>query len=274
MKSIITSLEEVGEPFRAEYEQKDGRYILKVEGDHPNFSPASKSVELNNRVAEFRDHNIKLLKEAAELAGVEKATDLAPIRAKLEEFKDYLSPADHKVLKDKIEELEKGKQDPNDLALQFRKQLDDTVNPLKESLDKERQLRLDAQKRADDALFHNAISDKFVKAGGKANALGYIVNEAKTHFEVVENEIKSKEGVFSKKDVMTPLSIDEWMDMTTKEHDFAFADSSGGGADPKLGGPGKPGIKAGVVVLKNPSAQELGKNADAIRKGEVQVVND
>ena len=60
------------------------------------------------------------------------------------------------------------------------------------------------------------------------------------------------------------------MAQQVRESDFAFLPSGGGGANPKPGGGGPSGAKE----LRNPTAQQLGANANAIARGELRVVYD
>ena len=63
MKAIIDSLEEVPETLRTEYESKDGRYVLKLDGDMPGFVSSEEHAGVKTRLIEFRDNNIKMLRE-------------------------------------------------------------------------------------------------------------------------------------------------------------------------------------------------------------------
>jgi hypothetical protein len=266
MKVSVSSLNEVPEALRTEYEERDGKFFLKLEGDPSGYVKAS---EFKGKVAEFRNRNTELLKGVAELAGVPEAIDLTPIKEKLSKF-DGVDPAEYKELKAKAEELKKkGVKTADDIQAKITSAIESAIAPVRQELESEKKARVEAQTKADDALLRQTIGDRYIKAGGKPSALDFIVIQAKNTFRVVDNGLKAKDTKFSSINPGELIEVDEWLSQAMKEYDFAFAPSKGGGADPKPGDP-----KFGVKQLVNPTPQELGRHSKEIREGKLQIVTD
>lgn len=274
MKTIINTLEEVVEAFRGEYESRNGKYHLKMEGDIPG---AVELAEAKGKIIEFRDRNIKLLSGIATLAGVDKTEDLEPLKTKLAQHVEMTT--ENKKMKDQLEEIKKkGITKGDDVAEIVREQIGIAVDPLRKQLETtestlatEKAARADAQKRADSALLRERIGSKATKIGAKANALGFLITQAEETFVIKDEKVVARDTKFSSKKPGEPLEIDEWLEQATKDYDFAFAPSQGGDPPPtgdRLGTP-RPGVKQ----LLNPTPQELGQFAKQIRKGEMQVVS-
>jgi hypothetical protein len=75
LKPVIDKIKEVVGPCREFYEQKDGKFVLQLDGGHP----------LEKKVAEFRASNIALLKKRD------------PLKAKLAD----VDPEEYEILKAK-----------------------------------------------------------------------------------------------------------------------------------------------------------------------------
>lgn len=269
MKAIVSSLSEIAESLRSEYESKDGKFVLRLEGDPLGYVKASELAASNGKVVEFRDRNIGLLKEIAMLAGVPEASDLAPIKAKLDQFAG-VDLEELKSLKSRYAELEKkGVKGADD----FKAAIDAAVNPLKQELVKEREARMKAQEAMDQATLRHAVGERFLKVGGKAKALDYIVNQAAQAFKVEGGAVKALPHRFSSNSNTPgePLSVEEWISSMMAEADFAFEPSRGGGSQGS--GNGQPGARPGTRQVVNPTPQQLGELAKEIREGKVQIVN-
>lgn len=270
MKAIASSLSEIPEALRSEYDQKDGKFILRLEGDLPGHVKASDLAASNGKLVEFRDKNIALLKEVAALAGVSEASDLSPLKSKMDQFAG-LDIEELKTLKGKYAELEKkGVKGADD----FKAAIDAAVNPLKQELIKEREERVKVQKAADLSMLRTTVGERFLKVGGKAKALDYIVNQAAQVFKVEDGAVKALPHRFSSNSNTPgePLSVEEWISSMTAEADFAFEPSRGGGANGSGNGAGA-GARPGVRQIVNPTPQQLGELAKDIRAGKVEIVN-
>jgi hypothetical protein len=111
-----------------------------------------------------------------------------------------------------------------------------------------------------DALVHrSAVSAAFLAAGGRPEAVDYIVGKAP--FAIVDGELKPKAGEPSP-------TITEWLlDQAAGPHAFAFHRSTGGGAPGAKAPTLALGPRANVKMITNPSPQELGEHASAIAAG-------
>jgi hypothetical protein len=186
------------------------------------------------RVAEFRDNNVALKKENDDL-------------------KTKFAGFDPDVVKAERAELETiRKEKPNETIAALRAQL------------------ADAQGKANASTLKDAITAAFLKAGGRANAVDYIVTKASDKFTVENGALVGK--VFDPSRPGEKLTVDAFMSQQVRESDFAFLPSGGGGANPLSGG-GRPSTSA-AKELRNPTPQQLGANASAIARGELRVVHD
>jgi len=273
MKAVLASLDGIPEALHSEYEQRDGAYHLKIEGDLPGFVPLSVHADIKNKLTEFRDNNIALLKDAAELAGVSSASDLSPVRDKLKEL-SAVDPKEYAAMKKRIAEYEKtGAKQPEDVANLIAQQVDAALAPINKKLEESEANRQAAEQRANKALLRDAVGSKAAKEGARANALGFLLDKAEETFHIDGDTVKAKPNVFSKENPGKPLGVDEWIKTAIKEYDFAFEPSSGGDAPPAKPGPGGLPAKAGQRVVVNPTPQELGRLAGDIRAGKVRIEN-
>ncbi|HUW57079.1 MAG TPA: hypothetical protein VMZ92_10620 [Planctomycetota bacterium] len=254
---VVDAIDKVPEPLRTFYEQKDGKFHLVLDGAPAGFVPSADLATANGKVVEFRDNNVKLLKEVEELR---------PLKTKF----DGLDPEAARAALAKLTELEKkGIKGGDDVAAQIQAAVTAAVKPLQEQVAQTTKAAEDAQKRADESVFHSRISEKFLKAGGKAKAIDLVLGKAKDVFVVEGGEVKSRPNKFSTVHPGNPLDVDEWLLDVAKDYDFAFEPSSGGGAPGAK--PGAAGGRADQVVLKDPTPAQLGEHAKAISQGKMRV---
>lgn len=262
MKSVINSLEDVVEVFRSEYEPHDGKFRLKLDGQPSGYVKAEDLLASNNKVVEFRDRNISLLKEVDELR---------PLKVQFEGI-------DAVAAKDAIAKVKalgkKGVADVDELDARLKAMLDDAMRPVKEQLSQAAAETQAERKRADEFLLHSKVGDVFTKIGGKPNATDFVVGLAKDLFEVKDRAVVAKTGKFSTEKPGESLTIEEWLASSVqKEHDYVFNPSNGGGAPIVKGASGTPksAAKPGQTVLKDPTPQQLGEYSSKILSGEVKV---
>lgn len=189
------------------------------------------------KLAEFRDRNVALMKEIDDLKAKYKDIDpdaVAADRLKLTEF-----------------EAAKAQLDAARVELTTAKAA-----------------LAEAQATADASTLQSVVSDKFIKAGGRANATDFIIAKAKALFSVEGGELVGK--VFDPNRPGEKLTVDGFIALQVKEADFAFLPSQGGGATKSRPG----GATSGAKELRNPTAQQLGAHGDAIRRGDMRVVYD
>jgi len=251
LKATISSLSEVEESLHGEYEERDGKFVLKLDGEIPGFVRADDYGELKQKVVLFRDNYTGLMKRAKEIAGVDEMDDaLTPLRSTIESLKSKLAEAST---------------DPNSQSLQ--EQIQKAIKPLQEKLDRSEAERLTAQERASKALLRENIGAVLTKAGAQPNALGFLLDQSETVFEVKDDKVVARDGHFTEQG--KPTTPSDWLAAATKEFDFAFKRSSGGGASPSNGEPA-----AGSNILRNPTPEQLGAHMDDISSGKIQIVND
>jgi hypothetical protein len=127
----------------------------------------------------------------------------------------------------------------------------------------------DANRRASGAVLKDVITSAFFKAGGPANAADFILSKADKVFAVENGAVVGT--VFDPNQPGVKLTVDAFITQQLTEADFAFRPSSGGGAAPLKS---EGGARNGGKELRNPTAQQLGANANAIARGDVRVVYD
>jgi hypothetical protein len=272
LKFEVEKLEDVPEPARGFYEQKDGKFVLGVEG----VAPARDLAEANGKIVEFRDSNRALMRAlGAETidAALSRAALVAGIDpAKLERLK-AIDPDEYAALKAAAAKLkEKGVTDPADLDTRLSAALEAALTPVKQELASEKQARAEAQKRADEALLRQSIGDKALKAGLDPAYLDFMTTKAHDDFHVIDNAVKAKDNKFSADKPGQALGIDEWLAGKMKEFSRIFAPAQGGGAG---GGSGNgAGARPGAKQLVNPTPQELGRLKHIPGKGLVNVAGE
>jgi len=269
LRYIVAALTDVPEAQRSLYVQKDGKYVLDVDG----VVESTMADSLRGDVKKFRDTNIELLKALGASSpedGLKRAALFAGIDSeKLEKLK-AIDPDEFDKLKQKAAKLkDKGVSDADDLEGKFKAMLDAALAPYKTQLETEKNARIAAQEKADKALLRQVVGDKLVKAGGRPDAIDFLMEKAP--FRVDGDKVTAKENQYSSANPGKLIEVDEWLTIAAKEFPFAFEKSQGGGAGPSSG-PGS-NLRPGVQRLVNPTPQELGRNAAAIAKGEMIVVS-
>lgn len=258
LKALLTSQAEVDalpEALRGLYVETNGKFVLDID----DVAALPKVAEINSRLAEFRQNNIGLTAKVGELDA---------LKAQIEKFKD-VDPEEYRRLKAEFEKLPgKGKGadgKDTDIAALIAAQVAAQVGPLKAALDAEKAERSKAQQRADSAALREAIAAVATKKGVKATALKHVLREAEDVFQVVNGEVKAREGRFSAENAGNPLTADEWLGSLAKSDDYLFEPTQGSGAPPR---PGQP--RAGVRTI---TADEMSKpgNLEKVAKGELIV---
>lgn len=227
--AVVPSLDAVPESIRSLAEkQADGTFALPLE----KLASAASLAEAHGKVVEFRDTNVKILK-ALGVESVDQALPRAAAfagidTAKLEKLK-AIDPDRYAALEATAAKLkDKGLENAEQVDARLQAMLDAALAPVKADLATEKAGRASEKERADKATLRQVIGERFSKAGGKASALDFIVDRAP--FRIVEGAVKAAENKFSTTNPGKPLEIEEWLAGATKEFDFAFEPSKGGGA--------------------------------------------
>jgi hypothetical protein len=241
MKVTVSSLDEVPESLQSEYEEKDGKFYLKLEGEPSGYAKASD-------LAEFRDNNIALQKRIKKLSA---------------EF-EGIDPAEHKKLKGRIAELEKQGIKGDGDSLQ--KIIEKAVTPLQKKLEE----MSEREKRANEALekrdLESLLSKEGLKAGISEKAMPDYLRRGLEVFKLDDGKAVARDGdtpLFSKVKPSEPLSISEWVGGLSSDAPHLFKASAGGGSKP-AGGDG------GAVTYDPADQDAFLANVDKIAKGEVK----
>jgi len=187
------------------------------------------------KIVEFRDHNIRLLRE------------VEPLRALKEQFAGLDAGS---VRADLAELATLRQQPPADAA---------RITALETQL-------AAATAAAAGATLQNIVGDVFLKSGGRPEAAEYVISKARDLFDVKDGQVEAR--VFSPNRPGEKLSIDEFIAAQTKASAFAFFPSSGGGASPNPG-PSSPG--GGVREVVDPTPAQLGQLGPALKAGTVRI---
>ena len=254
MKAVISSLLEVLEALQSEYEPRDGKFHLKVEGD---YAPL---VEANTKLAEFRDNNRALNTKKTEL------------EAQLAKFKD-IDPAKYTEMSTKLAELQSaGVGDKNSVAELVKAAVKAAVEPLESKVREREQAEATARAQLQQQGLENALRDVGLKVGINEAALPDYVRRGLEVFKVVEGKHVARNGdapIFSKQKPAEELGMEEWATTILSEQaPHLFKPSRGGGA----GGPLNIGGQFGgqrKTISSDPL--EFGRNLEGIAKGEVVV---
>lgn len=250
---VVESLDKVPEAARPYYEQKDGKFHVILDAAPAGFAPAADLAAANGKVVEFRDKNIALLQEVEVLR---------PIKTQF----DGIDPAKAREAIAKVEELgRKGVKGADDITTQIQAAL----APVLAKLETSEKQGLADRERANKQTLRSTIAEKFIKAGGKAGAVDYIVGKAAEVFAVEGEVVKALANKFSSTKPGEPLGVEEWLATAAKDHDFAFEPSAGGGANPNKGGNGA--LKPGQTILQDPTPKQLGENSKGIAEGKIKV---
>lgn len=227
MKPVVDKIEDVAEPLRGEYEAKDGKFVLKLEGDHP--SVATVVAQANAKVGEFRENNIKLLKQAEELT------------AKIKVF-DGVDPEEYKTLKTKAADLEKkGVKDGADVA----KLVESALSPVLEKLKTFETRDAESRKALAEKSLETALLSAGIIAGVRDEALPDFVARGKRVFVAEGDKQVAKSGnapVFSKKRPGEFLDVNEWAEGLQAEAPHLYKTTKGAGTNPGAGA-GAPAAK-------------------------------
>jgi len=265
LKSTIETIEEVDEAFRPHYKVAPAGtkgFVLDLDDTPTGFTPNAEPAANANKVVEFRNNNIALIKEVEELR---------PLKTKF----SGIDPIEAKAAIDKVKELKvKGVTKPDDvenlMSAMLKKFTEDVVDPLKTELATEKTARTTADQAVATATMRTQLGEKFLKIGGEPGALSFILTQAEDSFHVVDGHTVAKENVFSTDSPGSALEPDEWLkhSATAPATSFAFKTSNGGGSE---GDKPTSGFKPGAKVLVDPTPAQLGANMDAIANGTVVV---
>lgn len=253
MKFVVASLTDIPEALRGEYEEKNGKFYLKTEGE---YAPL---VESNTKLAEFRDNNRALNNQVTEF------------KEKLKVF-DGIDPKEHADLKTKITELETaGVKGKGDVAAQITAAVANALKPVQDKLAAREASEAAAQIALARTNLENKLREVGTKVGIEERAMPDYINRGTQVFKLVDGKIVARNGdapIFSKERPAEELGMEEWATTILQpDAPFLFKTSKGGGA----GGEGNTGRFTGQRKVISSDPLEFGRNLEGIAKGEVIV---
>lgn len=253
--------EGLAEPVRREYVEKDGAFVLDVEGSV--VVPAEEHRSFQVKFAEFRDNN-KIL--------YEKNKDL---QAKADALAKYegIDPEKYRELEGEVKQFkEKGVGSPEDLQGIIAKEIEKATKPIREKWEAAEAARVKAQKDVEQGKFRELVDAEATKAGVAGSAKRFVLREADSLFEYKDGNIVPKEGVRHPTDPLQDYTPSAWLQQLAKSDAYLFEPSTGSGA-PGNGNAQKTQSLSGKI-LRNPSAEDMGARMDDIIAGKVTVVRD
>jgi hypothetical protein len=275
MKAVYQTIDEIPEALRGEYEEKGGSFILKVDGDLPQYvgplaeaksneaTAKAAAEEAKNRLATFRDNNVKLLKELGAASFDDAVERLRILKS--------VDPAEYNRLRDRASQLEReGIRSPEDVTRLFmektKQQVEAAVRPLQDRLNEITRREQEAQAQLARTTLENSLRDAASKAGVDERAVPDFLARGLQIFSLKDGQVVALRGdqpVFSRRKPGEALTPEEWANDLSADAPHLFRPSKGGGATGGTGSPKKRYIGSDPL--------EFGSNLDAIAKGEVVV---
>lgn len=235
LKHVIPSLDAVPENLRSLYVQKDGKFVLDVDG----AIAVDEHERIKVQLAEFRDNNRALNTSKTEL------------EAKLAALKD-VDPEKYRTALTELDELKKKAPAKDSELAAIRTQLDALGKSLTESAERERKSAVALAEKD----LEVSLTQAGIKAGVDEKALLDYLGRAKRVFRIEDGKIKT--DVFSKKNVTTPMTVDEFVADLPAEAPHLFKPSKGGGANPPgPGGSGGNGATRTITAGSKLTEQDL-----------------
>ena len=230
LKFKLDTLEGLDAAIAALYEQgADGAYYLSVDG-----------VVGKDKLDEFRNNNVKLLKD------LEKFKDVDP--AKYQELLALAKKQEEKKLIDAGEIDKVVEQRVGEMKSTYETQL--------KTLTEQNSV---AQRQLESLLIDNAVRDAAVKSGVQPTAVDDVLLRAKATFKIKDGNavpVGAQGNVVYGKDGTSPMSVVDWTTGLKKQAPHLFQGSQGGGAQ----GSGK----GNVDTSKLTSAQKIAQGLDSL----------
>lgn len=248
LKPVVANLDGVPEAFRSEYVEKPGvGFVLALDGELPEVG------EYKGKVVEFRDNNIRLVKE------------LDGLKTKLAAF-DGVDPAKYREVTARIAELEKqGVGRGEDVNALVARQVKAATEPLLAELTQIRTDKETAKRELAQKTVEGSLRDVAGKVGVNEKAVADFIRRGLDVFNLEGKAVDGDQPIFSRKHPSQPLSMEEWALELQGEAPHLFTPSSGGGA---RGGEG--GRTSGQRLISS-DPLEVGRNLEDVASGKVGV---
>jgi hypothetical protein len=239
LKQILENLDGVEEALKAFYKKgQDGKYYLDMEADP----------ETKKKLDEFRDNNIRLMKEQEELKKKYEGVD----PEKYKEFAKKMQDIEDKKL------LEAGKVD--ELVAQkterMRADYENQITKIKEALDGRDKDLTGLQNRLSEVLIDSELTKALTQIGGvKQGAMEDLIARGRRVWKLEDGKPVPKEGdrILYGKDGKEAMTFVEWAQIQTEVAPYFFEPSNGSGAS------GNTGTKkiGGVNMAEIPPTERL-----------------
>lgn len=230
LKFKLDTLEGLDAAIAALYEQgADGAYYLSVDG-----------VVGKDKLDEFRNNNVKLLKDLEKFKDVDlaKYQELLALAKKQEEKKLIDAGEIDKVVEQRVGEM--------------KSTYENQIKTLTEQ-------NSVAQRQLESLLIDNAVRDAAVKSGVQPTAVDDVLLRAKATFKIKDGNavpVDAQGNVVYGKDGTSPMSVVDWTTGLKKQAPHLFQGSQGGGAQ----GSGK----GNVDTSKLTSAQKIAQGLESL----------
>jgi len=254
-KVTASEYEELDDAVKAYYKESGKDYVLDVEDD----GSAAK-------LKEFRENNIKLMKQMEELREQADALkDIDPDKARealakmreLEESKLLEAGEVDKLVEKRTEEM--------------RKEYENKIKALNDGLQEKDSELQSTSNRLSEILIDSEVSRAVGEVGTvRKGALSDVMSRARSMFTLKDGEpVALRDGniVYSAKDPNKPMTISEWAGKLPEDAPHLFEDSKGGGGR----GNERTGQPPGSKSIDAGDRAGFSKNLEGIAKGEVTV---
>lgn len=271
MKAIIDSLDQVPEAMRAEYTERNGKFVLNLEGEHPAIAEAvgnanSTITDLRSKVDGFRDTNTRIFKAL----GIDSGGDINEA-IRQAEARGAIDPAEYTRLQEQAASLKKsGVNKADDLAAIIAREVGKVSEQLNARLDESEKKRVDAENAASSEKLRSSLSAAAIKAGVAESAVDDFITRGLSVFKIIDGKVQAVgpngTPLFSEKRAGVPLDPEEYAAGLQKTAPHLFKGDVGSGS---TGSPG--GSQGGNNASREIPASEFGDNIEKIASGEVTV---
>ena len=256
LKAIVDNLDSVPEAMRELYTQRDGKFVLDLDGEPAGYVAKGK-------LDEFRNNNVELMKQLEAMKGKtlsdEELAEFQRIRDEQQKNKD-------KELIDKGDIEKLIEQRTERMRADYEKQ----IEVLTANLDELQESYIDVNDRFAGTLITSEISKHIGTVGAlRKGAMDDVIARAQRNWTYEEGNIVAKDAdgttIFGK-DGKGPMTMAEWCSGLVEAAPYLFESSVGG--DAKGGGQSQ---QSGLRVIPKGDSGAFTANLEGIAKGMVQV---
>lgn len=256
LKPVVSSLDEVPEAFRSEYElSEDKKFYLKLDGDDiPKLRGA-----LDNERKDRKKAKEQLEELAKKFDGLDADQARAALK-RIQELEDGALPNDPKFKAELLKQTER-----------MRADFDNQNSAMKKALEKENGRVDGLSGQLSKLLIEGKIREVATKNGVRSTALEDVLLRGQRVWKLQDGKpvpLNPEGQTIYGKNGVDALSMEEWVGALATDAPHLFESSSGGGArgGTNGGGPGAPG----TINVRDQDA--LNNSIQAIAEGKTKVV--